>query len=127
MAGRGLPLASQHADLKGAAYVDETARTQCPPKLVIGGGELVLWAALLEVFPTSTTQRRRVHKIGNVLDKMPKIVHGRAKKKSAQGIYTAHTTNSNATAFDDFISVYWANYSKVTGSLSVWHRTETHL
>jgi len=49
------------------------------PVLVIGDGALGLWAALREVYPQTREQRCWVHKIRNVLDKLPKRMQGRAK------------------------------------------------
>lgn len=50
-------------------------------KLAVGEGALGFWAALREVFPTTRTQRCRVHKTANVLNKLPKAVGANAKSK----------------------------------------------
>jgi putative transposase len=44
-----------------------------PPKLAVGDGALGFWAALSEVFSTTTAQRW-VHKMANVLNYLPKSV-----------------------------------------------------
>ena len=49
------------------------------PKLAIGDGALGFWAALRQVYPETKEQRCWVHKIANVLDKLPKRVQPRAK------------------------------------------------
>ena len=87
------------------------------PKLVIGDGGLGLWAALPEVFETSTTQRCWVHKTANVLDKMPKSVQGRAKKM-IHDIYMADTKDNAEAAFDHFVSVFEDKYPKATECLA---------
>jgi putative transposase len=50
------------------------------PVLAVGDGALGFWAAMRGVFPETRHQRDWVHKTANVLDALPKSVHGRAKK-----------------------------------------------
>jgi putative transposase len=50
------------------------------PVLAIGDGALGFWGALRDVFPETRHQRDWVHKTANVLDALPKSVHGRARK-----------------------------------------------
>jgi transposase-like protein len=49
------------------------------PVLAVGDGALGFWAALREVYPETREQRCWVHKIANVLDKLPKRLQTRAK------------------------------------------------
>ncbi|MFQ5944561.1 MAG: IS256 family transposase [Anaerolineales bacterium] len=49
------------------------------PVLAVGDGALGFWGALREVFPETREQRCWVHKIANVLDKLPKRLQARAK------------------------------------------------
>jgi putative transposase len=49
------------------------------PVLAIGDGALGLWAAWREVYSQTREQRCWVHKIRNVLDKLPKRMQARAK------------------------------------------------
>jgi len=49
------------------------------PVLATADGALGFWAALHEVYPGTRGQRCWVHKIANVLDKLPKRLHSRAK------------------------------------------------
>ena len=51
------------------------------PKLATADGALGFWAALREVFPQTQEQRCWVHKIANVLDKLPKRLQPRAKSQ----------------------------------------------
>jgi putative transposase len=50
------------------------------PVLAVGDGALGFWVAVRDVFPETRHQRDWVHKTANVLDALPKSVHGRAKK-----------------------------------------------
>jgi len=59
---------------------DLKARGMGAPALAIGDGALGFWAALGEVFPETREQRCWVHKIANVLDKLPKRLQPRAKR-----------------------------------------------
>ena len=49
------------------------------PRLATADGALGFWAALREVYPGTEEQTCWFHKAGNVLDKMPQSVQGRAK------------------------------------------------
>ncbi len=49
------------------------------PVLAVGDGALGFWKALRDVWPETREQRCWVHRIANVLDKLPKRLHGRAK------------------------------------------------
>jgi putative transposase len=59
---------------------DLKKRGMRPPELAVGDGALGFWAAARDVFPQTRHQRDWVHKTKNVLNCMPKSVHGRAKK-----------------------------------------------
>jgi transposase-like protein len=49
------------------------------PKLAIGDGALGFWKALPQVFAATRVQRCWVHKTANVLNKLPKRLHGKAR------------------------------------------------
>lgn len=49
------------------------------PKLAIGDGVLGFWEALANVYPEAKGQRCWVHKITNVLNKLPKSVQPKVK------------------------------------------------
>jgi len=51
------------------------------PKLATADGALGFWKALGQVYPETEEQRCWVHKIANVLDKLPKRVQPRAKSQ----------------------------------------------
>ena len=49
------------------------------PKLAVADGALGFWQAMRQVYPETEEQRCWVHKIANVLDKLPKRLQPRAK------------------------------------------------
>ena len=74
--------------------VDLQSRGFRPPAPAVGDGALGLWAAPAEVYPTTRTQRCRVHKMANILNKLPKGVQARAK----QGLQAIRMAESRAAA-----------------------------
>lgn len=58
---------------------DLKRRGMAAPKLAAADGALGFWKALREVYPQTQEQRCWVHKIANVLDKLPKRTQPRAK------------------------------------------------
>ncbi|MCC6321134.1 MAG: IS256 family transposase [Phycisphaerales bacterium] len=79
------------------------------PKLAIGDGALGFWKALPQVFTTTRTQRCWVHKTANVLNKLPKRLHGQAKEHLHQ-VWMADTRARAEQAFDLFVTTYQAKY-----------------
>jgi transposase-like protein len=51
------------------------------PLLAIGDGALGLWAALVQVFPTTQHQRCWNHRVLNVQDKLPTRLHAEARRR----------------------------------------------
>ena len=49
------------------------------PVLAVGDGAVGFWGALAEVYPETREQRCWVHKLANILDKLPKRLQPRAK------------------------------------------------
>ncbi len=49
------------------------------PALAVGDGALGFWGAMTQIFPKTKHQRCWFHKMGNVLDKLPKSQLGKAK------------------------------------------------
>ena len=78
-------------------------------KLATGDGALGFWAALAKVYPATRMQRCWVHKTANVLDKLPKRLHGEAKDRLHQ-IWMAPTRDDAQAAFDHFEQTYQAKY-----------------
>ncbi|CCB85454.1 transposase for insertion sequence element IST2 [Parachlamydia acanthamoebae UV-7] len=81
------------------------------PKLAIGDGALGFWAALNEEFPATKQQRCWVHKMANILDKMPKIVQKYAKEIIHE-IYMAPRKTDGLKAFEKFLGTYESKYPK---------------
>ena len=79
------------------------------PELATGDGALGFWKALDEVFPGTRHQRCWVHKIANVLNKLPKSVHKNAKADLAE-IWNAPDRASAELALNVFAEKYQAKY-----------------
>ncbi len=87
------------------------------PLLAVGDGAMGFWAALEEVFPATRAQRCWFHKMGNVLNALPKSSHGRAKA-DLQAIWMAPTRKEARRAFDHFVKHYGAKYPKAAEKLT---------
>lgn len=72
--------------------------------------------ALGEVWPRTPEQRCWVHKTANVLNKLPKSQHAKAKR-ALQAIWMAETKAEAETAFDAFIETYAVKYDKAAECL----------
>lgn len=87
------------------------------PNLAIGDGALGFWAALRNVWPKTREQRCWVHKIANVLDKLPKRIQGKAKS-ALDEIMNAETRRDAEKAINDFEADFGAKYPKAVASLT---------
>jgi putative transposase len=87
------------------------------PELATGDGALGFWQALHEVWPKTRQQRCWVHKIANVLNVLPKSVHGKAKQ-DLHAIYEAESRQEAEKALDRFIAKYGAKYDKAAACLA---------
>jgi len=87
------------------------------PQLAIGDGALGFWKALGEVWPTTREQRCWVHKTANVLNKLPKSLHSKAKPQ-LQDIWMAATKADALKAFDSFERTYAVKYEKAVACLT---------
>lgn len=87
------------------------------PMLVTGDGALGFWKALPKVYPTTVEQRCWVHKMANVLDKMPKKVQPEAKRMLHE-IWMAPGRVDAERAMDLFIRAFGAKYPKATECLA---------
>jgi len=86
------------------------------PKIATGDGALGFWAALREVYSATREQRCWVHKMANILDKMPKSLHEKAKAM-LQDIWMAPTRREASQAFDLFVQTFEAKYAKAAECL----------
>jgi transposase-like protein len=87
------------------------------PELATGDGALGFWQALHQVWPSTRQQRCWVHKTANVLNVLPKALHGKAKQ-DLHAIYEAENRQGAETAFDRFVIKYGAKYDKAAACLS---------
>jgi putative transposase len=86
------------------------------PKLAIGDGALGFWAALRQVYSGTKEQRCWVHKIANVLDKLPKRVQPRAKDMLHEIMY-APDRQSALEDIERFSQEFEAKYPKAVECL----------
>ena len=89
---------------------------QAGPLLAIGDGAMGFWAAMSEVFPQTRHQRCWFHKMGNVLNALPKSQQGRAKA-DMQAIWMAATRDEAQVAFAKFVGSYRGRYPKAAEKL----------
>ncbi len=86
------------------------------PELTIGDGGLGFWAALPEVFPASREQLCWVHKTANVLNKLPKSLHGKCKANLHE-MYEAENKKEALKSLNQFVRLYQDKYPKATECL----------
>jgi putative transposase len=91
-------------------------RKLAAPIVAVGDGALGFWNAVTKIYPESKHQRCWFHKMGNVLDKLPKSQQGRTKLMLHE-IWMAATREDAYQAFDAFIREYGAKYPKATECL----------
>jgi putative transposase len=95
---------------------DLTRRGMRAPALAIGDGALGFWPALRDVWPETLEQRDWVHRLANVLDKLPKRMQGKAKEALAE-IMSAPTRARAKEEIARFEADYGAKYPKAVDSL----------
>jgi transposase-like protein len=87
------------------------------PKLAVADGALGFWAAARKLWPSTREQRCWVHKTANVLNRLPKSLHGKAKSMLHE-IWMAEMKASAEQAFDRFIATFEAKYPKAVDCLA---------
>lgn len=87
------------------------------PKLAIGDGAMGFWAAFRKVYSDTKHQRCWFHKMGNVLNKLPKSAHSRAKAL-LQDIWQAESKKLAEKALGVFVTTYGAKYPKAVACLT---------
>src|SRR5436309_11743639 len=88
------------------------------PVLAIGDGALGFWAAVRDVWPETAEQRCWVHRIANVLDKLPRSLQPRAKQALDEVMY-AETRAAADREIAHFTAAYQAKYPKAVASPTV--------
>ena len=96
---------------------DLTARGMQAPVLAVGDGALGFWSAVREVWPETRVQRDWVHKLANILDKLPKRLQGRAREALREIMYAESRTHAEA-GIADFVDAYGAKYPKAADCLT---------
>jgi putative transposase len=86
------------------------------PQLAVGDGALGFWKALDEVFPDTRHQRCWVHKVANVLNKMPKSVQANARQDLRE-IWMVPNRATAERALDTFRQKYAPKYSRAVDCL----------
>ena len=87
------------------------------PELATGDGALGFWKALEEVFPTTRHQRCWVHKVSNVMNKLPKSVQP-AAKQDLREIWQAPDRATAEAAIATFAEKYGSKYEKAVACLT---------
>jgi len=88
-----------------------------PPELAVGDGALGFWKAMDEVFPGTRHQRCWVHKVANVLNKVPKSMQP-GVKADLREIWQAETRAAADGAMTTFTEKYGAKYEKAVTCLT---------
>lgn len=87
------------------------------PALAIGDGALGFWNALEQVYPQTQQQRCWVHKLRNVLDKLPDRLQERAKEVLRQVMYAESAAAAEA-ARDTFAAEFGSKHEKAVTCLT---------
>ncbi len=87
------------------------------PEVAVGDGALGFWTALDEVWPATRHQRCWVHKVANVLNKVPKSVQP-AMKADLREIYTAPDCAAAEEALAVFAEKYGVKYARAVECLT---------
>jgi len=95
---------------------DLKRRGMRPPVVAVGDGALGFWAAVRDVWPKTREQRDWVHKLGNVLDKLPRRLQPRVKAALHEVMY-AETREKAREAITWFAGEYGAKYPKAVTTL----------
>lgn len=82
------------------------ARGMQAPALAVGDGALGFWKAVRDVWPETREQRCWFHKLGNVIDKLPKRLQAKGKRLLHEVVYAA--TRDDA---DEAIEKFQAEFS----------------
>lgn len=90
------------------------------PGVAVGDGALGFWKAVGEVWPETREQRCWVHRLANVLDKLPRRLQPKAKR-ALHEIMNASTRAEAKAALVTFATDYRAKYPKAVASLERDH------
>ena len=86
------------------------------PALAIGDGALGFWSAVRAVWPETRAQRDWCHKMGNVLDKLPKRLQPKAKSMLREIMYADDRAFADQRV-DAFKTVFGAKHKRAVDCL----------
>ena len=86
------------------------------PLLAVGDGALGFWGAVRDVWPDTREQRCWFHKLGNVLDKLPKRLQPKAKRLLRE-VMNADTRMHAEDSIATFENEFGAKYEKAVECL----------
>jgi transposase-like protein len=92
------------------------ARGMAAPALAVGDGALGFWKAVEEVYPETREQRCGVHKLVNILDKLPKRLQPKAKRMYHE-ILNSTTRKDAEEQVEAFATEFGAKYPKAVECL----------
>src|SRR6266446_5812657 len=87
------------------------------PQIAVADGALGFWKALGEVWSTTREQRCWVHKTANILNKLPKSLHTKAKR-ALQEIWMAETKKDAVAALEAVVETYQVKYERAADCLT---------
>lgn len=87
------------------------------PEIAVGDGALGFWKAIDEIFPATRHQRCWVHKVANVLNKVPKSVQP-SMKADLREVRDAPDRATAEIAITIFLDKYAAKYPKAADCLT---------
>jgi transposase-like protein len=87
------------------------------PVVAVGDGALGFWAAVRAVWPETREQRDWCHKLGNVLDKLPKRLQPKAKRMLREAMY-ADTREQADEQIDAFVAEFSPKHEKAVTCLT---------
>lgn len=86
------------------------------PAVAIGDGALGFWSAVRDVWPETREQRDWFHKMGNVLDKLPKRLQGKATRLM-RDIYRSETKDAAEERIDVFTETFGTKHERAVQCL----------
>lgn len=96
---------------------DLKSRGMKAPVVAVGDGALGFWAAVRQVWHETREQRCWVHRLANVLDKLPQRLQAKAKEALHEVLF-AKSCNAAEQAVAAFVSEYGAEYPKAVDALT---------
>jgi putative transposase len=106
----------ESADSWKSVLRDLKRRGMRPPVVAVGDGALGFWVAVRDVWPKTREQRDWFHKLGNILDKLPKRLQRRVKATLHEVMY-AETREHAREAITRFAAEYGTKYPKAVAAL----------